>query len=223
MQIRIDLKICIILLIFLVTKQADLYLVFMLFAILHELGHLITGLILGFRPKSFSLMPMGLSIRFKVKNQDYNKKIKNAKYITLKKLLISFAGPLTNFTIAFLIAISSFEFLNVAKETIIYANILIGLFNLIPIYPLDGGRIVKYIIHMQKNLRKSYKYTNLISNITLIIITAVSSIAILYLKNIAIVLIVMYLWILVIKENNIYNKKMHLYKLVDNIEQNAIK
>lgn len=33
----------------------------------------------------------------------------------------------------------------------------------------------------------------------------------------------MYLWILVIKENNIYNKKMHLYKLVDNIEQNAIK
>lgn len=76
---------------------------------------------------------------------------------------------------------------------------------------------------MQKNLRKSYKYTNLISNITLIIITAVSSIAILYLKNIAIVLIVMYLWILVIKENNIYNKKMHLYKLVDNIEQNAIK
>lgn len=150
MQIRIDLKICIILLIFLVTKQADLYLVFMLFAILHELGHLITGLILGFRPKSFSLMPMGLSICFKVKNQDYNKKIKNAKYITLKKLLISFAGPLTNFTIAFLIAISSFEFLNVAKETIIYANILIGLFNLIPIYPLDGGRIVKYIIHMQK-------------------------------------------------------------------------
>ena len=223
MQIRIDLKICIILLIFLVTKQADLYLVFMLFAILHELGHLITGLILGFRPKSFSLMPMGLSIWFKVKNQDYNKKIKNAKYITLKKLLISFAGPLTNFTIAFLIAILSFEFLNVVKETIIYANILIGLFNLIPIYPLDGGRIVKYIIHMQKNLRKSYKYTNLISNITLIIITAVSSIAILYLKNIAIVLIVMYLWILVIKENNIYNKKMHLYKLVDNIEQNAIK
>lgn len=223
MQIRIDLKICIILLIFLVTKQADLYLVFMLFAILHELGHLITGLILGFRPKSFSLMPMGLSICFKVKNQDYNKKIKNAKYITLKKLLISFAGPLTNFTIAFLIAILSFEFLNVVKETIIYANILIGLFNLIPIYPLDGGRIVKYIIHMQKNLRKSYKYTNLISNITLIIITAVSSIAILYLKNIAIVLIVMYLWILVIKENNIYNKKMHLYKLVDNIEQNAIK
>ena len=218
MQIRIDLKICIILLIFLVTKKADLYLVFMLFAILHELGHLITGLILGFRPKSFSLMPMGLSICFKV-----NKKIKNAKYITLKKLLISFAGPLTNFTIAFLIAISSFEFLNVAKETIIYANILIGFFNLIPIYPLDGGRIVKYIIHMQKNLRKSYKYTNLISNITLIIITAVSSIAILYLKNIAIVLIVMYLWILVIKENNIYNKKMHLYKLVDNIEQNAIK
>lgn len=87
MQIRIDLKICIILLIFLVTKQADLYLVFMLFAILHELGHLITGLILGFRPKSFSLMPMGLSICFKVKNQDYNKKNKKCKIYYFKKII----------------------------------------------------------------------------------------------------------------------------------------
>lgn len=218
MQLKIDLKICAALLIFFLSDQLEIYLMFMLFAILHELGHLFMGIILGFKPKGINLMPMGLSICFHVKSENYNVNVKNAKIITLKKLIIALAGPLINFLIVIFFMIYNIEILNITRAEIIYANLLIGLFNLTPIYPLDGGRIIKYIIHIQKDLRKSYKYTNIISNVTLIGITAISSIAILYFKNIAILLIVMYLWILVIKENNIYNKKMQLYKLIDNLE-----
>ena len=49
---------------------------------------------------------------------------------------------------------------------------------------------------------------------TVIIITAASSILILYLKNIAIFLIDMFLWYLVIKENIKYNKRKEIYKKI---------
>ena len=218
MQLKIDLKICAVLLIFFLTNQLEVYVLFMLFTIIHELGHLFIGIILGFKPKGIKLMPMGLSICFNVQCEDYNMNVKKARIITLKKLLIALAGPLTNFLIAVFFMIYNIEILNITGEKIVYANLLIGFFNLIPIYPLDGGRIVKCVIHIKKNLRKSYRYTNLISNIMLIAITAISSIAILYFENIAILMVVIYLWMLAIKENHIYNKKMQLYELIDKLE-----
>ncbi len=217
MHVKLDLKIILVLLIFFLTDQIEMYLLFMFFAILHELGHLIMGMLLGFKPKGMKLIPMGVSICFHINCENYNINVKNGKIISLKKLLIAMAGPVTNFFIAIFFMVLNIDVLNFTREEIIYSNLLIGIFNLIPIYPLDGGRIIKNIIHINTDLIKAYKYTNLISNITLIIITAISSIAILYFKNIAILLIVLYLWILLIKENNIYNKKMHLYKLIDEI------
>ena len=217
MHVKLDLKIILVLLIFFLTDQIEMYLLFMFFAILHELGHLIMGMLLGFKPKGMKLIPMGVSICFHINCENYNINVKNGKIISLKKLLIAMAGPVTNFFIAIFFMVLNIDVLNFTREEIIYSNLLIGIFNLIPIYPLDGVRIIKNIIHINTDLIKAYKYTNLISNITLIIITAISSIAILYFKNIAILLIVLYLWILLIKENNIYNKKMHLYKLIDEI------
>ena len=58
--------------------------------------------------------------------------------------------------------------------------------------------------------------------ITTIIITALISITIMYMKNISIFLIDIYLWFLVIKENVIYNKKLELYNKTENILENKI-
>ena len=68
---------------------------------------------------------------------------------------------------------------------IIYTNFLIMIFNLLPIYPLDGGRILKGILHINLGKRKAEQYINNISIITIIIITAISSILILYIQNIS--------------------------------------
>ena len=98
----------------------------------------------------------------------------------------------------------------------IYANFLIGIFNLIPIYPLDGGRILKEFLYIFKGLKKSYIYTYKISKITIIVLTAISSIAILYLRNFAVVIILIYLWALVFIERSRYKRKMMIYGNYEN-------
>ena len=81
MQIKIDLKIFAIILIFLITKNIGIYAILMFFALIHELGHLLCGICLGFKPKSIGIIPYGFNLGFEIKCQDYNKKIKN--YIVL--------------------------------------------------------------------------------------------------------------------------------------------
>ena len=59
MQIKIDLKIFLFLLIFVITRQIKIYAILMLFALIHELGHLVTGLILGLKIEEISVIQVG--------------------------------------------------------------------------------------------------------------------------------------------------------------------
>lgn len=215
MQIKINLRIFLFIVIFTLTRQIELYGILMLFAFLHELGHLFAGVVLGFKPHSLSVNPLGLAINFKIKADDYNKKIKQGNILALKKLIIAFAGPAVNFILVFLFLALDLEFLDYKKEFFVYANLLIGLFNLIPIYPLDGGRILKNLLHITTGLENTYNYTNLVSNISVIFLTIFSSIIIFYLKNISILFIIGYLWHLVITENRLYNQKIKIYEIIN--------
>lgn len=212
MRIRINLKIFLFVLIFILTKQIKIYGILMLFACIHELGHMLVGILLGFKPDKLEIMPYGVSVGFNVKCEDYNKKIKKGNMLAIKKLIIALAGPLTNFIITVIFLIANINFFGIERELVIYSNILIGIFNLIPIYPLDGGRVIKNILHIIVGLQNSYEYTNQISKITICLLTAICSIAILYIKNVALLLILAYLWYLVIVENRRYNSKKEIYE-----------
>lgn len=214
MRFRIDLKIFIFLILFYFTKQIETYAMIMIFAIIHELGHLLAGLLLGMKPEKLEIMPYGVSISFKLFPKDYNNKIGRGNILELKKIFVALAGPITN-----LIVILIFLHINVGiflNLIIIYVNILLILFNLIPIYPLDGGRILKAILHILFGKRRAEKYINTISFVTLILLTAFASIAIFILENISIFLIVIFLWGIFIREDLIYKKKKEIYNLIKN-------
>lgn len=200
MKIKIDLKLFLFALIFVCTHQIKIYAIMMLFALIHECGHLLAGLILGLKPESIKISIYGFSINFKTDYSDYNTKIKNASIISLKKILIAFAGPLTNLIIIVIIYIyylisHNTYILNISLDLIIYSNILIFIFNLIPIYPLDGGRILKEFIRINCGVINSYIWSRKISKITIIIITILSSFFILIYKNISILIVLAYLWL----------------------------
>ena len=219
MRFKIDLKIFLFLIIFYFTKQIHIYALIMIFAFIHELGHLLAGILCGMRPEKLEIKPYGVSVSFKLFPKDYNIKIGKSNKLEVKKILVALAGPVTNLLIIIVSLNLPLEFFK--KLMIIYSNILITIFNLIPIYPLDGGRITKSILNITFGKRKAEKYINNISFITLILITFISSILIYVFENIAIFLIVIVLWIMYIVEDIKYKRKLEIYKLLEkSIENN---
>lgn len=200
MKIRIDLKILIFFAIFYFTNQIKIYITIMFFCFLHELGHILAGIILKMRPEKIEIMPCGLSSTFRANLNDLNCKIKNGNALELKKIIIALAGPIVSLILAILVTYIDIPY--VTKQDAIYSNILIILFNLMPLYPLDGGRIIKGILYIELGREKSEHIIRNISNITIIILTIISSIAVYYFKNIAIFLVCIFLWNVILKEKN---------------------
>lgn len=213
MRFRIDLKIFLFIILFYFTKQIEIYAMIMFFAIFHEFGHLLAGVVLGMKAEKMEIMPYGITISFKLMPQDYNKKIKQGNQLELKKIIVALAGPIAN-----VIMILIFLQMNMNDSTrlmILYSNLLIILFNLLPIYPLDGGRAIKGILHIFLGKMRSERCINYLSFVTLILVTFVSSIIIYQFQNIAIFFAVLTLWGIFIREDRIYTKRNKIYNLLD--------
>lgn len=167
----------------------------MFFALLHELGHLIIGMLQGFKVENILISPFGFAVRFK--DIEFNDNICdiNNESIEIKKMLTAVAGPAVN--VAIIICVNLFHFDAKITEFIIFSNILIAVFNLLPIYPLDGGRILKYIFNIIFDKRKAFSYVKNVSYIFMFVLSFFSSIWMYYTKNIVVFFVIVYLWTIV--------------------------
>ena len=77
MRIKINIQIFAIVAILILTKQIEIYVWLMLFALIHELAHMVAGIALKLKPKTLEIQPFGIGIVFEsFENTEKNKMIR---------------------------------------------------------------------------------------------------------------------------------------------------
>ena len=118
---------------FALTGKVFSFIIYTLTAVIHEMGHYIASEKLGYGLKKIVLMPYGALIKGDVCGISYKDECKIALY-----------GPLYNLVIV-VVCVALWW---VVPETypytdlIVVANLSLAIVNLIPCYPLDGGRFL---------------------------------------------------------------------------------
>lgn len=146
--------------------------------------------ILGIKINEIYIYPLGGISKF---NMDLNISIK-------KELLILINGPIFQH-IAYLILL---VLLPTKRDLINTYHYSILIFNLLPIYPLDGGKLIKLLLNKIINYKSSLKLIVNMSYLVTLILLLISK------KNISVLIMISLLLILITKEKNkidyIYNK-----------------
>ncbi len=199
MKIKLDLKIFLIVLVYILTKNIRIFALSFIFIFVHELGHVLAGLSLGLKITKINITILGFSIEF----ENYGKERR------INRVIIDAAGPAVNLIIVIMAAI-----LGVAE--LFYINLVLLLINLLPIFPLDGGRILKTLLLHKYSYKETMKKIEKISINTAIMLTFISSISVLYFKNISFFLITIYFWYLILKENKKNKIVQKAFKVIEN-------
>lgn len=130
-----------------------------LFSLIHELGHLIAIMLCKEKPERISFGPFGMTIvRESDITQDYQ-----------KEFITAVAGPLTNFFTALIFHLINIKLQNELILKIIIVNLIIGSFNIMPVFALDGGRALESILKYNFEEETSERILKTVSFVTLVI------------------------------------------------------
>ncbi len=136
--------------------------------ILHEFGHALAARKYGVSTKDIIISPIGGVARL----ESMPKK-------AWKEMVIAIAGPLVNVLIAAILILAfytifgfsftEFDELDLTKQNfegylrlVIFLNIVLLVFNLIPAFPMDGGRILRALLSMKWGKLKATKIASYI-------------------------------------------------------------
>lgn len=129
--------------------SVGMVLAFFACVVLHELGHSFTARRFGVNVRRILLMPIGGMAEFDTIPRQPR-----------SELLITLAGPAVNFVIAAVLwtmvtfpphweATGRLHTLAEIGRYLLLANIGMGCFNLVPVFPMDGGRILRALLAMR--------------------------------------------------------------------------
>lgn len=154
-KIKIHPLYLIFILIFILIGRFRFIIFFTLLILIHEIGHIIMSILFRWDIDKIVILPFGAMIKY---NELINRRL-------LEEFLIAISG-----------VIFQYIFFLILKDIINYKyfsfiNYFIIIFNLIPIYPLDGSKILNVIFNKITTFRNSILLTLIISYICILILS----------------------------------------------------
>ena len=131
------------------------FIIISILIIIHELGHIIIAKLLHIKLEKIYIYPLGGISKLNIP----------INYSQVKELLIILAGPIFQTMASKYLIVSLPNYQNIIK---LY-HIRILIFNLLPIYPLDGGKIINLILTNKIPYKKALNISVFLSYLTTII------------------------------------------------------
>ncbi len=132
---------------------ADIFFVYLIAILLHEIGHSTMAKKLGYSLNNFCLLPQGALV---YGFQKFRTPVDEIK--------IAAAGPIVN-VILIILCLALWWItpdLYSQTENWVFCNLAIAIFNLLPIMPLDGGRIFLALCSIKNKRRLGIKIVNVL-------------------------------------------------------------
>ena len=134
--------------------QGFLFFNYLVTIILHELSHAYVAKRLGYNIQNIKLTPFGICLN-----------LKSSALAPEDEVKIAIAGPVCNFAIILFL----FALWWIAPATynntylFCYANLVTCLFNLLPAFPLDGGRVFRALLRKKFDEKTAYKVCQIVN------------------------------------------------------------
>ncbi len=163
----------------LIWNYFGLFTVSYLSALIHEVAHILTARKLGIGASYITLQPFGVCGVLKA--SIINKPV--------YEIMIAFAGPVCSI----LLAAAGYLWQR-GFGYFVYTNLALAALNLLPILPLDGGRILRAILTIKMGAVRAYNVTVALSRIPILLIIILSAYALLTSQfNFSLILIAVFL------------------------------
>lgn len=144
----------------LITGYYNYFLIISFILIIHDIGHITVLKVLKYNIKEIIILPFGAIIKSNI----------NLTNNTLEIFLISIAGIIFQlFLYPFMFLLNNFFINDISYNIFLNYNKIIILFNLLPIIPLDGSKILLCFLENYLSYKKALKILNGFSIIMIIL------------------------------------------------------